>query len=102
MHFYLYFNITFISIPWSDFSRSEGSHSYSYDSDSQMSSTLDLVKAPQQIKATLRRLEQVQGPGQNTARLLNRVCVMKCQLSLVLPAYKLSGKSFFFSAAVEE
>lgn len=31
---------------------------------------LDLVKAPQQIKATLRRLEQVQGSGQNTARSL--------------------------------
>lgn len=45
-----------------------------------MSLPLDLVKAPQQIKATLRRLEQVQGPGQNTARLLNKV--MKCLQSM--------------------
>lgn len=35
-----------------------------------MSLLLDLVKAPQQIKMTLRRLEQVQGPGLNTATLL--------------------------------
>lgn len=38
-----------------------------------MSLLLDLVKAPQQIQITLRRLEQVQGPGQNTATVLTQV-----------------------------
>lgn len=50
-----------------------------------MSMPLDLVKAPQQIKATLRRLEQVQGSGQNTARLLSKEMSTEC----ILPAYKL-------------
>lgn len=53
MRFYLYWDGSFIWLDWF----------------SQTSMPLDLVKAPQQIKATLRRLEQVQGPGQNTATL---------------------------------
>lgn len=44
---------------------------------------LDLVKAPQQIETTLRRLEQVQGPGQKHCKepvwcLHVNKCLLKC------------------------
>lgn len=70
---YLYFSSSFIGMRWSDLSCSKGSQSHGQDSLSQTSLPLDLVKAPQQIKVTLRRLEQVQGPGQNAATLLKLV-----------------------------
>ena len=52
---------------------------------SQMPSPLDLVKAPQQIKATLRRLEQVQGPRQNTATLFNTSVCDEMSAAFFLP-----------------
>lgn len=64
-----------------------------------MSITLDLVKAPQQIKDTLRRLEQVRGPGQNTARLLSKKMTTECWTN---SDHDTLGLIFFFSSFVEE
>lgn len=52
---------------------SEFLHFREFDSFSWMSLPLDLVKAPQQVKAALRRLEQVQGLWQNAARVWLKV-----------------------------
>lgn len=69
------------------------------------STPLDLVKAPQQIIATLRRLEQVQGLGQNTERVsckkLSAASLyggnIQCWILVCADHYSVAFVAFYFS-----